>query len=70
MIVTFFFQKLKTELRNLQINKSGSSHTIALSKGTIFKGTTNFLQKYADISKIKRALVVKGIFSETTYMCV
>ena len=26
----------------------------------------NFLQKNADISKIKMALVLKGIFSETT----
>ena len=29
-----------------------------------------FLQKNADISKVKRALVLKGIFSETTYVCV
>ena len=27
----------------------------------------DFLQKNGDISKIKRALAVKGIFSETTY---
>ena len=27
----------------------------------------DFLQKYANISKIKGALVLKGIFSETTY---
>ena len=30
----------------------------------------DFLQKDADISKIKRALVRKGKFSETTYECV
>ena len=29
-----------------------------------------FLQKNADISKIKRALTLKGIFFETTYVCV
>ena len=29
-----------------------------------------FLQKYADISKIKVALVLKGIFSVTTYVCI
>ena len=29
-----------------------------------------FLQKNADISKFKSALALKGIFSETTYMCV
>ena len=28
----------------------------------------DFLQKNADISKINRALVLKGIFSETTYV--
>ena len=27
------------------------------------------LQKSADINKIKKGLVVKGIFSETTYVC-
>ena len=31
---------------------------------------TDFLQKNADITKIKKALVLKGIFSETTYVCV
>ena len=30
----------------------------------------DFLQRNADISKIKRALVLKGIFSKTTYMCI
>ena len=29
-----------------------------------------FLPKNADISKIKRALILKGIFSETTNVCV
>ena len=29
-----------------------------------------FLQKIAGISKIKGVLVLKGIFSETTYVCV
>ena len=29
----------------------------------------DFLQKNADISKITEALVLKGIFSETTYVC-
>ena len=60
-------QKLKTELKKPWY----SSHTIALSKGTILtKKNTDFLQKNADISKIKRALVLKGIFSETKYECV
>ena len=30
----------------------------------------DFLQKNADISKTKRALVLKTIFSEITYVCV
>ena len=30
----------------------------------------DFLQKNSDISKIKEALVLKVIFSETTYQCV
>ena len=41
-----------------------SSHTIALSK------CTPFFQKNADIAKIKGALVLIGIFSETRYLCV
>ena len=31
---------------------------------------SDFLQKNADISKIKGVWVLKGIFSETTYVCV
>ena len=55
---------MKTELKNLK----RSSHTIALSKVTIFaKKTLVFCEKNADIIKIKRALVLKGMFSETTY---
>ena len=34
------------------------------------KSLTIFLQKNADISKIKGMLVLKGIFSETKYKCV
>ena len=41
---------------------------IVLSKGGIIAGF--FLQGNADISKIKRALVRKGIFSETAYVYV
>ena len=37
-----------------------------MSKGTIF----DICQKNADISKVKGVLVLKGIVSETTYMCV
>ena len=55
----FFLQKLKTELKILPHN----FHAIALSKGTIF-------DKKADITKIKKVMELKGIFSKTTYMCV
>ena len=61
----FSLQKLQTELKYLQ----HSSHSIALSKGTIFNKKHCFLQRNADISKIRRPLVLKGIFSETTYVC-
>ena len=30
----------------------------------------DFLQKTADINKIKKALLPKGIFSETSYVCI
>ena len=29
----------------------------------------NFLKRNADISKMKKTLVLKGIFSEATYVC-
>ena len=54
----FTLPKLKTELKNLL----SSPHTIALSKGTIFTKKCWYFAKNADISKIKRALVLKGIF--------
>ena len=43
-------------------------HTIALSKGSIFGKKAVFLQKHAGVSKIKRVLVLKGIFSENMYL--
>ena len=52
-------ENIKTELKNLQ----RSSHTITLSEGISFA-------KNADINKIKKALVIKIIFSETVYVCV
>ena len=35
-----------------------------------FPKNTDFLEKNADISRIKKALALKGIFSETTYVFV
>ena len=54
---------MKTELKNLSHN----SHTIALSKGTIFAKNVN-----ADISKIKEVLVLKVSFLKLhteVYLC-
>ena len=60
LIVTFILQKLRTKLKILK----HSSRTITLSKDTIFG------KKNTDISKIRRVLVLQGIFSETRYSCV
>ena len=47
------------------------SHIIVFSKGTIFLKTNIFCKnKNADINKIKKILALKGIFSETTHLCV
>ena len=43
--------------------------TYALSKGTIFAKNAAFLQNVLRSAKL-RVLVLKGIFSETTYVCV
>ena len=46
-------------------------HTSDLNKGTIIgKKNAEFLQKNAGVSIIKEVLVVKSIFSGTTYLCV
>ena len=65
ILIFQFMANLEQSLKNLQHN----SHTIALSKGTIFAKNWYFFKKNADISKIKGTLVLKGIFSETTYVC-
>ena len=56
------------QLKNLQ----HSSHTINLSRSYFYQKMLIFCKKKknADISKIKRALVLKNIFSEITYVCV
>ena len=43
---------------------------MALSKGIIFTKKADFLQKSNDISNIKNALVRKGIFTETSNVCI
>ena len=62
LTITFYLTKTENGTKK---NLYHSSHTIAISKGTIFaKKTITFCQKSADISKVKRALVLKGIFSK------
>ena len=59
-------EKLKTELKIFN-----TAPTLSLSVKVLFlPKRANFLQKNADISKIKTVLVLKGIFSETAYVCV
>ena len=41
---------------------------LALYKGTVFGKNADKLKKNADYSKIKRVLVVYGVFSETSYI--
>ena len=64
--ITFYLTK--TENRT---NKYHRSHSIALSNGTILaKKNAHFWQKYADISKIKKVIVLKYLFAEAAYVCV
>ena len=56
----------KTWKQNQQI-----SNTILLLLNILFlPKNVDFLQKISDISKIKGILILKSIFSETTYVCV
>ena len=63
LIVTFYLGKTEHRTKNFFQN----SHTIALSKGTILAKKVLIFAENADISKVKRALALKGIFSETAY---
>ena len=63
------FYLTKTE-KNLKIIKHSSITLLLWVEVLFWPKNTDFLQKNADISKIKRTLVLKGIFSESTYVCV
>ena len=67
LTVTFYLTKTENRTKK---SLALSSHTVTLNKGTIFAKKQWFFAKIADISKIKRTPILKGIFSETTYMCV
>ena len=52
-------------------NRTKTVLTILLwAKILVLPKHADFWQKDADISKFKRALVLKGIFPKTTYVCV
>ena len=60
-------QKLKTELKKV----SNTALLLLLWVKVLFLiKKYHFLQKNADISKTKKVSVLKGIFSETAYVCV
>ena len=58
LIVTFYLTKTKNRI----IKSLTQLSYYWLSKGAIF-------DKIADISKIRGAIILKGIFFETTYVC-
>ena len=65
LIVTFYLTKTENRTK-----KSLTALTLLLwAKVLFWPKKANFLQKNADISKIKRILVLKGIFYETKYEC-
>ena len=65
-INSFTLQKLK---QNQKISNTGL--TVLLWVKVLFLSrNVDFLQRNADISKIKRALLLKGILPEATYVCV
>ena len=62
LIATFYVTK--TEDRTKNVTKTEGRTTLLLWVKVLF------LPKNADISKIESAFVLKGILSETTYLCV
>ena len=55
--------------QNLKISNTALTPLLWVKVLFLLKNA-DFLQKNADISKIKRVLVLKGIFSETKFVCV
>ena len=67
-LLTVTFYLTKTENRTKQSN---TVPILLLCVEVLFlPKTADFLQKNPDISKIRRVLVLKAIFSATTYVCV
>ena len=69
---SFILPSIKTlyliETENLTINFKKSCDTTALSKGTNFAKVCCVFLKKAIINKVKVVLVLKEIFSKSTYM--
>ena len=65
LIVTFYL----TKTGNRTKKSLAELWYYFLSKGTIVAKKCWFFAKNVDMSKIKRLLVLKGIFSETIYLC-
>ena len=61
------FLSQKTEYRTKKSLTQLWHYCSALSKGSVFTKKRWFFTKNGDISKIKKVLVLKGIFSETIY---
>ena len=67
LVVTFYLTK--TENRTKKSLTQLSHYRFEL-RYYLCQKKRLFFTKNADISKIKKALVLKGSFSETTYVCV
>ena len=65
--MTFYLTKTENNAKKF---RNTSLRLVLCVKVLFWPKNADFLQKNADISKIKRALVLKVIFSETRYICV
>ena len=70
LIVTFHLTKTASRTKKSLIQPN-TSLTLLLQVKILFQPkNADFLQRNADDCKIKKALVVKGIITETAYVCV
>ena len=70
LIATFYLTRSENRIK-IFLTQLSSLIPLLFSKGTIFVKTAIFCKnKNTDINKIKKVQALKGIFSETTYLCV
>ena len=70
LIATFYLTRSENRIK-IFLTQLSSLILLFFSKGTIFVKTAIFCKnKNTDINKIKKVQALKGIFSETTYLCV